>query len=90
MKTYTLEEICVHLLISQETIVTFIEREWITPLDPDAVQFDDEDLGRLRLILELKKNFNVNEEGVDIILHLVDQLHSLQRIARLNSDLDTK
>jgi chaperone modulatory protein CbpM len=46
------------------------------------------DVARARLIGELQTNFGVNEEGVDIILHLLDQLHGLRRaLDQLHKDL---
>jgi chaperone modulatory protein CbpM len=41
--------------------------------------FSDIDVARARLIQELKNGFGVNDEGVDIILHLLDQLHGFRR-----------
>ena len=38
---------------------------------------DEEDLARIRLICELKDEFGVNDEGVSIILQLLDQLNRM-------------
>jgi chaperone modulatory protein CbpM len=38
---------------------------------------DDEDLARIRLIRDLKEDFGVNDEGMSIILHLLDQLNRI-------------
>ena len=43
------------------------------------MNFSDMDVARAHLIRDLKGDFGVNDEGVDIILHLVDQLHGLRR-----------
>jgi chaperone modulatory protein CbpM len=37
------------------------------------------DLARANLIRELKDNMGVNNEGLGVILHLLDQMHSLRR-----------
>jgi chaperone modulatory protein CbpM len=37
------------------------------------------DIARACLIRDLKTDFGVNDEGIDVILHLVDQLHGLRR-----------
>jgi chaperone modulatory protein CbpM len=37
------------------------------------------DVARARLIRDLKDDFGVNDAGVDVILHLLDQLHGLRR-----------
>lgn len=60
---------------SPDEITSFIEREWIQPIDPEGQMLDEDDIDRLRLIIELKKEFGVNDESLPIILHLIDQLH---------------
>ena len=37
------------------------------------------DLARAGLIHDLKHNMGVNDEGLDVILHLIDQMHGLRR-----------
>ena len=39
-------------------------------------------LGRARLIHDLKVDFGVNDEGIAIVLHLLDQLHGLRCLLR--------
>src|SRR5262249_12254478 len=39
----------------------------------------DIDLARARLIRDLREDFGVNDEGISVILHLVDQMHGLRR-----------
>ncbi len=41
--------------------------------------FTDMDLARANLIRDLKHNMGVNDEGLDVILHLIDQMHGLRR-----------
>lgn len=48
------------------------------PTDPINLLLDEEDLARIMLIKELQENLGVNDEGVPIILYLVDQLHHLR------------
>jgi chaperone modulatory protein CbpM len=59
-------------------IVHTIRLRWIIPADPAEAQLDEEDFARLRLICELKHDLGVNDEGISIILHLLDQLHLMQ------------
>ncbi len=50
--------------------------EWVKPPDVENTEnLDEEDLGRLQLIHELRDRLGVNDESIPIILHLVDQLH---------------
>src|SRR5258708_10532907 len=59
------------------------------PDQPSAgMNFSEMDVARAHLIRDLKADFGANDEGVDVILHLVDQLHGLRRaLAQLNRDL---
>jgi chaperone modulatory protein CbpM len=36
------------------------------------------DLARARLILDLRGAMGINDEGIDVILHLVDQIYGLR------------
>jgi len=63
-------------------LVEFIEHRWIEPSQGAGGSLDDEDLARARLIMELRRDFGVNDEAIPIILHLVDELHALRRWAR--------
>jgi len=62
-----------------KTLEFWLEQRWLIP-EQTAVgmKFSDADVARARLIQELKTGFRVNDEGVDIILHLIDQLHGLR------------
>ncbi len=74
-----LEEVSRETGVAPQTIIEFIHQEWIIPHDPEPPeQFDDEDIARARLILELRHDFGVNDEGIEIILHLLDELYALQ------------
>lgn len=56
----------------------FIDEQWLTPASLDDLRFDEEDLSRIDLILELQETFEVNDQAVPIILSLIDQLNHLQ------------
>jgi chaperone modulatory protein CbpM len=40
--------------------------------------FSDVDLARAQLIRDLREDLGVNDEGVAVILHLLDQMHGLR------------
>lgn len=63
--------------VKKEIIIRFIEEEWIHPADREHDDLDEEDLARIRLIRELREDFGVNDEGLSIILNLIDQLNRL-------------
>jgi chaperone modulatory protein CbpM len=65
------------------TLNVWIEEEWLIPrASGSALQFSDADLARARLIRDLKLDLGVNDEGIAIILHLLDQLHGLRSLVR--------
>jgi len=74
--------------VEAQMLEFWIEQQWLIPTQTDAeLSFSDTDVARARLIRDLKGDFGVNDEGVDVILHLVDQLHGLRRaLDRLHKD----
>jgi chaperone modulatory protein CbpM len=72
-----------------QTLDLWLEQRWLIPEQTDAgANFSDMDVARAHLIRDLKADFGVNDEGVDVILHLVDQLHGLRRVLeQLRGDL---
>ena len=79
-----LEEVCIICGTSKEIILHFIDENWLDPIDREHVIFDDEDVARIKLIVELKEEFGVNDEAVPIILHLIDQLNAFRQYRREN------
>lgn len=44
-----------------------------------------------RLIHDLKSDLGANDEGIDVILHLMDQLHGLRNaLAQLQKDIQER
>jgi chaperone modulatory protein CbpM len=70
-----IDEISDYCGVSTTTIVRFIKEDWIRPVDYERQMFDEEDINRILLIQDLQQKFGVNDEGVPLILHLVDQLN---------------
>jgi len=71
------------------TLELWLEQKWLIPMQtPAGLTFSDIDIARARLIKELQTEFGVNDEGVDIVLHLMDQLHGLRHVlAELRDDI---
>lgn len=62
------------------TLDVWIAQSWLLPeTSGPEPSFSEIDVARVRLIRDLQGDFGVNDEGVDVILHLVDQLHGLRR-----------
>ena len=65
------------------TLDAWVEAEWLIPVTSGkALHFSDADLARVRLIRDLKVDFGVNDDGIAIVLHLLDQLHGLRCLLR--------
>jgi chaperone modulatory protein CbpM len=74
---YFITEACEKTGVTQSYLIHCVRSHWINPVEPVEIQFDEEDLARVRLIQELQKDFGVNDEGISIILHLLDQLYGI-------------
>ena len=75
---YQITEIAQSCQLSETIILQFIEKKWLIPADLEALELDDEDLARAKLIRELQRDLGVNDESIPIILHLLDQIHVLR------------
>src|SRR5208283_5336327 len=66
--------------LDRGTLEIWIRSEWLVP-SRVATQpaFTEMDLARAQLIHDLKHKMGVNDEGLDLILHLLDQMHGLRR-----------
>ena len=75
--------------LEMQTLDLWLEQRWLIPDQTfGGINFTDVDLARARLILDLKTGFGINDEGIDVILHLMDQLHGLRRaLDQLRKDL---
>jgi chaperone modulatory protein CbpM len=75
----SVSEFLVRVRIDQQLLKHWIAAGWIAPEHEPDLAFSDVDLARAQLIRELKDDFGVNDEGISLILHLLDQLHGLRR-----------
>ncbi|KQY20976.1 chaperone modulator CbpM [Rhizobium sp. Root483D2] len=82
-------EFCERLSIVSSTLTIWIDRQWIIPeltgpeltgqeLTGQNEAFHDADLARGLLILDLSQSMGVNQDGIDVIMALVDQVHGLR------------
>ena len=66
--------------LDRATLSIWIEEEWLIPSrGADELAFTEMDLARAHLIRDLKDNMGVNDPGLGVILHLLDQMHALRR-----------
>jgi chaperone modulatory protein CbpM len=70
----------------------WLEQKWLIPDATSAgASFAPRDVARARLIHELETDFGVNDEGIDVILHLIDQLHGMRRaFSHLQAELGAR
>ncbi|MBB3320115.1 chaperone modulatory protein CbpM [Rhizobium sp. BK181] len=67
------------LQIDMARLGVFIDRSWISPFTIDGkTMFKDVDVARAELIADLTNEMGINDEGIDVVLDLLDQLHSLR------------
>jgi chaperone modulatory protein CbpM len=66
--------------LQHETLDAWIEEEWLRPRGSSVEQsFSDIDIARARFIRDLQVDLGVNDEGVGVILNLVDQLYGMRK-----------
>ena len=75
-----IEEFLIRTRVERQSLEAWVAAGWIVPPQTDPeLMFADVDLARVQLIRDLREDFGVNDEGVSVILHLVDQMHGLRR-----------
>jgi chaperone modulatory protein CbpM len=68
--------------LEEGALEAWIEAGWLLPRpDGQADRFSEIDLARAQLIRDLG-SLGINEEGIPVILDLIDQLHGLRRTLR--------
>jgi chaperone modulatory protein CbpM len=79
----SLEEFAVRMRVEVETVRIWADEGWLHPRAEDpASAFSEIDLARAQLILDLKHDLGVNDEGIGVILDLLDQVHGLRQALR--------
>jgi chaperone modulatory protein CbpM len=65
------------------TLAVWIERDWVRPRrDQGGLLFQEIDVARLQLILDLHGALEVGDPAVPVVLSLLDQLHETRRQMR--------
>jgi chaperone modulatory protein CbpM len=78
-----IREFLFHAQLSDAEIEAWIAAGWLKPQRSNqGAAFSEIDLARVQLIRDLQQDFGVNDDGVAIILDLIDQLHGLRRSLR--------
>src|SRR3954468_10553222 len=78
--------------LDRAELARWIERRWIVP-EPHPVEdsaesgaetwlFHEVDIARVELILDIRREFTVDEETLSLVLGMLDQIYSLRRQMR--------
>ncbi|HEV7320715.1 MAG TPA: chaperone modulator CbpM [Ensifer sp.] len=80
-------EFCEHLEIEVKVLRIWVEQCWLMPEEAaTGWSFEEADLARARLIQDLTGPMGVNDDGVDVAMELLDQIHGLRgRLSALMS-----
>ena len=80
----TEQEFCLQVGIEYRTLRVWVDEGWLAPRRDDAgLVLSEMDAARARLIRDLRENIGVNDEGIGVILSLVDQVHGLRSALRV-------
>jgi chaperone modulatory protein CbpM len=78
----SVQEFAIRVSVEHQVLENWISAGWLVPQNDPELTFSDADLARAQLIRELKEDFGVNDEGISVALHLLDQVHGLRRTMR--------
>ena len=92
---WTLQQVVAEMEVSEHEVSWWIEQNWVLPVEEEGeVLFDEVDRARIQLIVELRRDLEVNDEAIPVVLRLLDQVYGLRRtldelrqgIMRLSND----
>ena len=73
-------EFLIRTRVEHHVLEAWIEAGWLVPPQTEPeLMFSDVDLARAQLIRDLREDLGVNDEGISVVLHLIDQMHGLRR-----------
>src|SRR5262245_1349985 len=65
--------------LEAEALEAWISAGWLVLSEDRGSQFTEADVARAELIHDLRRDLGVNDEGIGVILDLLDQLHGMRR-----------
>ena len=79
--TMEFEEFRERAKLDAKLLEAWIDARWLIAAVRDGLRhFSEIDLARALLIKDLHDGLGINDEGIEVILHLVDQLHGLRHV----------
>lgn len=74
------EEFCFRAHLESGTLDAWIAAGWLIPAETEPRRaFSEADLARAQLIRDLSRDLGINDEGIAVVLDLIDQIHGLRR-----------
>ena len=75
----SVQEFLLRTRVQHQSLEAWIAAGWLLPPQTEPeLGFSDVDLARAQLIRDLHDDLGVNDEGISVILHLIDQVHGLR------------
>jgi chaperone modulatory protein CbpM len=66
---------------SHDELARFVAEGWVAPDAED--RFEEADLARVQLIVELRRDLAIDDEAMPLVLSLLDQVYTLRRQLRV-------
>jgi len=77
---WTIQQVVAEMEVSEREVTGWIKQSWVLPLEEDGeLLFDEVDRARIQLIVELRRDLEVNDEAIPVVLRLLDQVYGLRR-----------
>lgn len=77
---WTIQQVVAEMEVSEREVTWWIEQDWVLPVEEEGeVLFDEVDRARIQLIVELRRDLEVNDEAIPVVLRLLDQVYGLRR-----------
>jgi chaperone modulatory protein CbpM len=69
--------------IERHELNRWVENRWVLPeRQGEAWLFGEVDIARVELIVEIRREFAIDDEALALVLGLLDQLYGLRRLMR--------
>jgi chaperone modulatory protein CbpM len=65
--------------LSREELTVWVESGWVRPRESAGEpEFDEVDLARVRLVRELRRDMELDDEALLLVLNLLDRMHGVR------------
>jgi chaperone modulatory protein CbpM len=69
--------------LERRELVRWVENDWVLPeRQGEAWVFHEVDVARVELIIEIRRDFAIDDEAMGLVLGLLDQVYGLRRQMR--------